>query len=275
MNVSHKSTFYYHADANAIGGSLKQPLERIVSSHASVSLAQAGGFSAATAEKFHVDDLISVGMAHAHVAGSEHEGRGYRSTATATVENLNVLEVITADRIVAQVSIMHPYENRPAEISFIGTQFVNLRVNGTPVAPVLDRKLFGAGRVMTEENADSHAPSFRELSAVAESQYAEGADQRRLIVDTLGERFAFVDPRQDLDEKGSALCSLVQTVTVDEPIQGFGHVIHVPDFGNIFLGELCVGRFSAELTMLRVELGCIAQGSVAAGSVRSNGRLMP
>jgi len=276
MNASKKSTFYYHADASAIGGIIRQPFERVVSSHASISLAQAGGLSRSPrVEGFEVEGIVSARVAHARVWGNEDPDRGYRSVASATVEGFNVLDVVTADAITAQVSIMHPYGNRPSEISLFGSQFVNLQVNGSPVEPVIDRRLFGAGRLKTAENEDSHSPSFAELLAVAESQYKENEDERQLLVDTLGERFSLADPRQDLEEKGSALCSLVQQVTVDEPIQGFGRVIHVPDFGNIFLGELLLSRFAAELTMVRVELGCTASGTVSGTSVRTNGRTMP
>jgi hypothetical protein len=52
-------------------------------------------------------------------------------------------------------------------------------------------------------------------------------------------------------------------------------VIYVPDFGNVFLGELALSYFSAELTMVRIELGCTAQGSVSVASSRSNGRPIP
>jgi hypothetical protein len=67
----------------------------------------------------------------------------------------------------------------------------------------------------------------------------------------------------------------VQTVEVKAPAQSYCHIINVPDFGNIFLGELLVNRFSAQLTMLRVEMGSMAQGDLSAGTVSSNGSTMP
>ena len=54
-----------------------------------------------------------------------------------------------------------------------------------------------------------------------------------------------------------------------------GHILHVPDFGNIFLGEILISRVSAQLTMLRVEMGCMAEGTVSAASAFSNGQTMP
>lgn len=274
MNVSEHHTFYYHADANALGGLLKHPVERVVSTHASVSLAHAGGFSSSRTAKSPDDDLIHFETAHAHVSGTEREGRGHESIATSTIEHLNILDVLTADKIVAQVAVMHPYD-APARISLLGTQFVNLRVNGSPLNPVLEPKMFGTADPADDTPVASDTPQFSDLLKVAETQYELGAKHRRSLIDKLGNRFALADPKTDLNEKGSVLCSLVQHVKPEVQVQNYGHMIHIPDFGNIFLGELCVSRFSAELTMLRIEMGCVAHGTVTAASARSNGRHMP
>jgi hypothetical protein len=48
-------------------------------------------------------------------------------------------------------------------------------------------------------------------------------------------------------------------------------VIHIPDFGNIFLAELTVNHDSFHLTMIRLELGCLADGTVSVGATSVNG----
>ena len=282
MNAQEQKAFYYHADANALGGVLEQPLQRIVSNNASVSLAAAGGFRASRVGRFHVDGLVSVDAAHVRVSGTEHKGRGrWRTIATATVERLNVLDVVTADRIVAQVSVMHPDGDGCAEISLNGTQFVNLQVNGTPVRFKLDRRLLAPtpvedqGQEGMKELPQGSSPCFSDLLKVAEEQHRERADMPKDLADRLAPRLATSDPWADLKEKGSALCSLVQEVQLEKPAEGYGRMLHVPDFGNIFLGELLVTRFSAQLTMLRLEMGCMAQGSLSCCSASSNGRTMP
>jgi hypothetical protein len=55
----------------------------------------------------------------------------------------------------------------------------------------------------------------------------------------------------------------------------FGHVVVVPDFGNIFLGELAVDHHAFRLTMVRVEMGCDAEGTVSGGTADSNGTTSP
>jgi hypothetical protein len=57
--------------------------------------------------------------------------------------------------------------------------------------------------------------------------------------------------------------------------ESFGHVLPVPGFGNVFFGELILGLNSYRLTMIRVEMGCVAEGTVSAASSFSNGRPIP
>jgi len=307
MNVSKQPAFYYHADANALGGVLTQPLCRVVTTNASVSLAQAGGFGAAQDEKFHVDKLISADAAHVRVSGNEQpDHRGYRTIATAIVEGLNVLEVVTADRIVAQASLFHPYDHGPVQLSLLGTQFVNLKINGQPVEPTFDKRMLGVPEppktppvdtvavepavdkslltapepttpveTVTAAPPETDSPLLTNLIKVAQAQFEENAIMRRTMMDKLGARFSFIEPAADLARSGTALCSLVQTTKAEQPSTCYGHVIVVPDFGIVYLGELLLTPFAAELTMLRIELGCMAAGTVSSASLRSNGRWMP
>jgi hypothetical protein len=281
MKVSVKPAFYYHANANAIGGVLKQPLERIVSTPGSVSLAQAGGFGTSRVDRFDLEGLVSFEMARVTVSGTESKGDGgWRTVSTATVEGLNVLSVVTADRIVSQVSVMHFYDRRPAEVSFNGTQFVNLRVNHTNVDPKLDFELLSRSRDSLDpqsrnDSLQTAIPRFSTLIEGAKRQYQEGATSRKSFAETCGARFVTTDPESELKEKGTALCSLVNGVTIDRPALASGHRIFLPDFGSIFLGELRVNYFSAQLTMLRLEMGCIADGDLSVGSAYSNGATMP
>ena len=282
MNASKRSTFYFHADANALGGILKQPLHRTVATHASVSLAEAGGFSTKRTGRFNLDGLISFEAAHVVVSGSEHsEQESWRTTATASIERLNILEVITADRIVAQISVMYPMDRGPAEISFNGTQFVNLRVNGVAVHVELDSRFSNVlaagaeGREGESNLRQQHAPHFSDLLKAADEQYQEGAALQQRLVEKLGPRFARSNPRRDLDEKGSALCSLVQKMEAEPSVETYGHMLHAPDFGNVCFGELQLSRASARLTMLRLELGCIADGTLSVGTASATGYPMP
>jgi hypothetical protein len=63
-----------------------------------------------------------------------------------------------------------------------------------------------------------------------------------------------------------------KSIQIPPPAKSFGHVIHIPDFGNIFLAELTVNHNSYKLTMIRLELGCLAAGSASLATCNVNGK---
>jgi hypothetical protein len=273
MNASQRKAFYYHADASALGGVLDHPVQQTVSIAGSVSLAPAGGSNSLQLGPFQSQGGLSLKSAQVSASGTEHEGSGWRTVVTAIIEGLNIFEVVTADRLVAQLSVLHPRDEGATLISLNGTKFENLRVNGEPIQPLIDRRL------LTGKPADDGTLAtplggipFTDMLWVAEEQFFA---LKRSGVEKLGPRFAYSNPAEDLLREGSALCSLVQTAEVKAPARSYCHIVNVPDFGNIFLGELLVNRFTAQLTMLRVEMGSMADGDLSAGTVSSNGRTMP
>ena len=60
-------------------------------------------------------------------------------------------------------------------------------------------------------------------------------------------------------------------LVIAPPAHCFGHVIHVPDFGTIFLAELTVKHNSFTLTMIRTELGCVVDGTGSMVACHVNG----
>ena len=142
MNASLQRQFYYHSDASPLGGHITYPFEKIISTAASSSLAQAGGHVSSRVESFRLDHIVSVAAAYSHISGVKHESNGNWTTlTTAVVEKLNVLEVVTADRIVARLAVEHPAVGYKPRVSFVGVQFDNLRIAGHNVVPKLNLNL--------------------------------------------------------------------------------------------------------------------------------------
>lgn len=54
-----------------------------------------------------------------------------------------------------------------------------------------------------------------------------------------------------------------------------GHVVTIPDFGRIYIGELLIARDARDLTMMRLELGSPAGGDAALVWVQDNGGWSP
>ncbi|NYF78048.1 hypothetical protein [Granulicella arctica] len=294
MNASNERVFYYHADASPLGGYLTHPFESVLPTHASVSLSQAGGHVAARAENIRLDDLISCGAAYSQISGSVQPiTRNWTTLVTAVVEDLNVLEIVTADRIVSRLAIEHPRDGYYPKVSVVGSQYENLRIGGRSVTPTVDLDLFSApvadqkprfaveGDMLPAEAAPSSIgfpdrpwPDVGSFTRRAVEQN-ERMTSATGVPTWLKRRYEWMESAEARSRKGYALCSLVQEVHGTAPGSTFGHIVHVPGLGNVFLGELVVAPSSFSLTMLRIEMGCVADGTVSLASTRGNGYPMP
>jgi hypothetical protein len=225
---------------------------------------------------FHLDHVLSCKSAYTHTTGGEENGH-WATLTTAVVEGVNLLEVVTADKIVAQISTTHSKVGNHRTVSFVGSQFVGLRINGHSVEPVLDRHPFPPkpgsrnGSSKNNEVSSFHHKDVRKLAA----------DQSRKVTghphapDWAKHRYGWLESANEIDDRGHLLCSLVKEIRGGEPEDTFGHVIHVPGFGNIFLAEVTLDAGSYRLTMIRTEMGCASSGTVSMAAARTNGKTMP
>ena len=273
MNASTNRTFHYHADAAPLGGHLTHPFEKVIHTQASTSLAQAGGHAESQIDSFKLDDTISSGRAHSHTTGVVNKTTGAWTTlVSSVVENLNVLEVVTADRIVSKLHVEYPQEGDHPKISIIGSKFVNLRVNGESINPVLDLDLLKSES--KSEFPDKHLMEEKVFNNKVSSHYKKITETKG-APEWLAWRHASMKSPESRKKKGFVLCSVVGELQGAKSGTTFGHVMHVPGFGNIFFGELVVGPNSYRLTMMRIEMGCIAEGNISAASSFSNGSGVP
>src|ERR1017187_10114985 len=92
---------YYHADACAFGGFFETPIEHNLAPQAPMSLSPSGGYGSARSENFRLEGCIAYKSASPQGPGplSKKAGHGWVTLVTASVEGLNVLDVITADRL--------------------------------------------------------------------------------------------------------------------------------------------------------------------------------
>jgi hypothetical protein len=272
MNASTERQFHFHADASPVGGHITHPFEQIITTEASSSLAQAGGLVTGVHESYRLDPIVSAQKAYSHISGAKNHTTGNWTTlTTSVVEFLNVLEVVTADRIVARLAVEHPKVGYTPRVSFVGSQFYNLRVNGHPVHPKLNHSLFE-----TEHDTFPKQPHIKDekfLKKVTEhSRKITGAKD---APEWLKARHGWVEIPKERETRGHVLCSLVEDIEGVKDAKSHGHVIMVPEFGNLFLGEISVDHGSFALTMIRMELGCPAVGSLSFASSRSNGLPYP
>jgi hypothetical protein len=272
MNASKGRVFYYHANASPIGGFFTHPVEQILASHGSSSLAQAGGNAAARASKFRLDSLVSFEHAYSEIYGTTNKSNGsWTTSVTSVVEGLNVAETVTADRVVAVLAVEHPLDGDFPRVSVVGSQFENLRIGGVPINPVM-----GQSTVVPHEVGKFPAMAAvdnKEFVSRAYSQYEKLT--RAGSPEWLQKRYEWMRSPETRTKKGYVISSLVDEVQGHKTEHTFGHVLHVPDFGNIFLSELLTDQHTFRLTMMRLEMGCANQGTMSVGTSDSNGSTAP
>lgn len=285
---SSTNGFYYHADANPIGGTIHRPFSGFIPSNASISLPLVGGFLEKQGRGRKWKNTVTYTSESTHVSGSrkdEANGGPWTTQVSATIEGLNILEVVTADKIVAQLSVAHSPDGGSPTVSVVGSQFINLRISGMQIEPVIKYDLFADHDRSTEKNPAKRYPQQPwpqqpKLLDKARAQYDKARDgylnryQKEELPDWYTHHFRSSDAGGEHDDRDYILCSLVDSIPgVSEEFPGFvcGHVIRVPDFGKVYLGELLVHNRAYTVSMIRAELGSPVGGSISAATARSNG----
>jgi hypothetical protein len=300
---------YFHAEAHALKGQLDRPFDQDIKPQSFVKLEkleteeEKSDYLSQHSKNYRLEGIISFAAAHTQVSGhksKKHEGARV-TLATSVVEDLNVLNVVTADRVVGQISTTHfPNVEAPA-VTFLGTHFENLRIARHKAEPFLNLGTVGE---KPDGNDAMYVGKDTGFMAAVEAQYKRlksrvGALGAEKPEGSLAEKYhGFADlnyagiATQSKEAKAGRskwdgiTCSLVENVEIKDisvkradgksveippPAKSTGHVIHIPDFGTIFLAELTVNHNSFNLTMIRLELGCLADGKVLISTCNVNG----
>lgn len=253
--------FYFHANAHVLSGQLTRPIQHVIEVQAATSLPTIGGVGSARVDNFRFNEHVSFRAGYSHVSGSkkeEHDKISYTTMATAVVEGLNILDVVTADRIVARLSSsFDPSGDQEPRILIIGSRFENLRIAGHRVDVELHHEL---------------ALKLDTFEAVRK-EFASSADFRKMAEDP----FDRAKLPNKIESHGVAHCSLVKDV---QPAKcpgvarhgHYGHVLEIPEFGKIYLAEILFQHGRKTLTMLRLELGSPNGGAMTVAAADSNGQ---
>jgi hypothetical protein len=233
---------FFHAHGFGLGAVITKPFHATVESQAATCISCTGGHAHANAAKFNLRELIRFDYASTQIAAVE-EDESYDTVITTTVENINIFNQFTADRIVAHLSIKSMKNGDPMHFRTVGSRFENLRVGGIPIHPVL----------MDEDGA----------------QYRERANP----VYDLHSKEAI---RQDIGDHRHLLTTLVSKLEIDSTsVVCKGNAIHVPDFGVVYLAEYLVTSHERYLKMFRIRLGCANDGNLSGSGAGGNGSQGP
>jgi hypothetical protein len=306
----------YHAEGYILSGHLEHPIKQPIEPYGRVILENTRRESLITQSvgETNIEGLISFKSGHTRVVGTQvkhktdmfgNDHAGWVTLATSVLEGFNVVDILTADRVVAQVSTEHPatYGHVP-KVTFLGTRFENLRIGGYPVEVELDLGICG-------NKPEGDRPYLEDKSFLDRvgRQYEKMSDARDLpesLEKKCGAEIAYID---DLKKRcnGDANrgqngysklpCSLVKSIG-PIPIPGvrtFGNLIFIPNFGTVALAELEVGIGPSHsdfrhadaslsqpndsnyftLSMLGMQLGCPVGGRAKGGGVTANGNTYP
>lgn len=256
-NAAPKKTYHYNAHGHGLSAHFHRPIEHLIDVQAASSLPTTGGHGTSRVDNFKFQEFVSFKAAYSHVSGSQNHADGsYTSLVTATVEGLNIQDVVTADRIVARLAAQHPAEHHEPHIVLLGSKFENLQIAGCRVEVELNHDFFL--RLDTFEALLKELESNAQFRKMAEDPFQTGQHIKLP------------------DARGVLLCSLVKDMKTTCPgVKRYGHCFVVPQFGKICLAEILARHGTRTLTMLRLEMGSPVSGSATAAEVVVNGHTWP
>jgi len=299
-------THEFHAEAHALSGFLHHPVYQRIDEKATVKLRDYRGDHKQEKENgYNLEGVVTFTAARSRVSGNRNlKNKGWITLSTSIVEGFNVLEVITADRLVSQVSTEHAYvDGHVPSVTFLGTQFVNLRLSGFELRPTFNFAICA-------DKPRGTTPYVKHLGfllgAKKQLETVKKGDLPQEVRDDYSDRLKVVD---DLissardSEKGGArgngsgngdpivvTCSLITSINIDEVkavipgLKTAGNVLFIPEFGTVTLGGVEVKSTLQEngeydnyfnLKMLDMKLGCVGNGAITAGSSANNGGHKP
>jgi hypothetical protein len=308
------SSHLYHAEAHLFGGQIEHPIKQPIERYGRVVLENSRREThlAEEVKETSIEGLISFKSGHTRVIGTQvrektdifgNDHAAHVTLATAVLNGFNVLDIVTADRVVAQVSTEHPMKSgRVPRVTFLGTRFENLQIGGYPVEVELDLEL--CGDKPEGDRSYLSDPGFLDRVKQQHKNTTEAEFFPKSMAKEYAGRIAYIDELKARGNGGAKgkrngysklQCTIVKSIG-PIPIPGvktFGNVIFIPNFGTLALGELEVGigpahgtraaggrgNSSSEpayshyftLHMMDLKLGCPVGGSAKGPAVTSNG----
>jgi hypothetical protein len=263
--------YIFQGDAIGASGQINHPFHDILSVQAASALTADGGFSTARVDGFRYKEIFSFASAYTQITGSEPHPGVFETLSLSVVEKLNILGVVTCDRVVARVTTKYPGDrgagtSPPPETSIVprGSYFERLRIGNeffesVEIADYLCQPEYAcwSGLLKALESNEKRT-LLQPLSLPAPGPNGKPAPllYGGKAPGLLGFSVALRAPKNP-DELG-------------DPLR-----FEVPHFGTVHLGEFFCYPDSRQLTMLRVELGCPVGGLVIAARGSGGGTPYP
>jgi len=240
MSAKPRIPFHFQAQAHAFSGTFQHPFVYPIEAQAATSLPTIGGHTSSRVENFCADHLVRFAAAHCYVSGGWQDDEIVTTHSTAAIEGLNILDFVTADRIVAHLTSELRRGEVEGHIVALGSTFDGLKIGGHDVTVTLRHDLL------------LECKDFDSL-------------RKRLAKDKKPDKISATTD-------GVAICSLVEEIKTDLPgVEKSGHILRIPHFGEIAVAEVFAAFGTRTLTMLRLELGSPTSGTATVAEATTNG----
>jgi len=241
-------------------------------------------------EKFKLEGVISFDAAYVEVGGSFDECHDrHTSYSSATIEKLNILNVVTADLVVSRIAVYSPLatdENGEFTFNITGSHFENLKIAGHKI----DVKL--ATHIFHEHDTHSKIAKAHQSGKLDEwllgSKLGKLSDRDMEDIENtyhaLGGMSRVVKAWKQKGEKRNTSMmsfSAMNHLKIEDhagshtELLGFGSIICIPKFGVVRLAELTACKHCVTLNMVRVDMCSTGTGTGGAGGTSGGGGTMP
>ena len=236
--------FLYQASAFGFAGRITAPFQDTIYGQATCALATSGGYARNSVENYRCENMMTVGLAKSQVIGNFSQVDGaYFSMASVTIEKINMMDMITCDRLTMRVSSKTTKSGTPVEpeITPLGCSFENLIIDGRRYDIQMATGLFNKYGSFSSLNTSM---ALKELSSLLLGQ-------------------------------GSAAIEAYTMVGNETELGIFNHAIEIPQFGTIRLARIFCTPRSRRVSMMEVTLGCPGEGGCEFGGGTTNGEPYP
>ena len=286
----HLQQWMYSGSAYGFAGEIERPFRQVIPTQAATVLGASGGRGLDRVDKYKLEGVVSFDAAYVEVGGSFDECHNrHTSYASSTIENLNILNVVTADRVVSRIAIYSPSateDSREFTFNITGSHFENLKIAGHKV----DVKL--ATHIFHEHDTHSKIAKAHQSSKLDEwlvgGKLGKVSDRDLQEIENtyhaLGGISRAVKAWKQKGEKRNTdlmAFSPMNHVKIEDhagpntELLGFGSIICIPKFGVVRLAELTACKHCVSLNMLKVDMCSTGTGSGGAGGTTGGGGTMP
>jgi hypothetical protein len=141
-DTSSNYIFTYDADAFVLEANITQPLMETLE-QGFLTLAGDGAYQTLAVKPFQLGNILSHKGGYSQVGGYENSQGEYITFATAVIKGLNILETLSADRVVAQITTTMTPGESVQSVSFTGASIENLKINGVLVPVSVNSSALG------------------------------------------------------------------------------------------------------------------------------------